>query len=273
MKNKHSTTRVAPTAESVKQTAKNFGADLVGIASTEVLAYLPPEHNPKSIHSNARSVIVIGKKILRGSLRGIEQRADTRNSYQNFSLYGLEDNFLAKATYDLCIWFERAGFEAVPLFAYETDGQPVGVPVAAGKPAPNIILPYRIMAQAAGLGETALNGLFLTPQYGPRQRFAMLVSDAELEPDTPFTPYICDNCAACIKACTLQALSSESRRYGLKGYERAVAIRDDQRCRRCKDGAVQTDEGRFNTVDRVPAACGLSCIEALEQRGILQATS
>lgn len=259
------------TAQQVKEAARGFGADLVGIASIETLRYLPAEINPLSIHSGAKSVIVVGRKVLRGALRGVEQGKDLDNSFPTYGFYTLEDNFLSKTTYDVTIWFEARGFEAVPLFGYDVYGQPVGIPVAPGKPAPNIILQYRLLAQAAGLGETGLNGLFLTPEYGPRQRFAMLVSDAELEADTPFKPHICDDCGACVRECPLGALDAAAGQpYGLAGHERMVAARDNSRCLKCKNGAVQTNEGRFNTVDRMAAACNRACIAALEERGLTQ---
>ena len=257
------------TSQELKTAAKGFGADLVGIAGIESFRDLPAEINPLSIHSGARAVIVLGRKVLRGALRGVEQGCEFDNAFPQFGLYLLEDNFLAKTTYDVSIWCEARGFEAVPLFGYDVAGQPVGVPVAPGKPAPNVILQFRLLAQAAGLGETGLAGLFLTPQFGPRQRFAMLVSDADLEPDAPFTPHLCDDCGACVKACPLAALDADAGQpFGLPGYERRVAARDNKRCLQCRNGAVQTNEGRFSTVDRMAAACNRACIDALERRGL-----
>ncbi len=259
------------TSQELKAAAKNFGADLVGIASIESLRYLPAEDNPLSIFPQAKAVIVIARKVLRGTLRGIEQGTELENSFQSFGFYYLEDNFLAKTTYDVTLWMEARGFEAVPLFAYDCTGQPVGVPVAPGKPAPNVMLKYRILAQAAGLGETGLHGLFLTPEFGPRQRFAMMLTDAEIETDTPFKPRICDDCGACVSGCPLKALDAKAAKpFGLAGCERPVAARDSAICQRCKNGAIPTNEGRFNTIERVAAACSRACIAALEKRGVTQ---
>ncbi|OQA84442.1 MAG: Epoxyqueuosine reductase [Lentisphaerae bacterium ADurb.Bin242] len=256
------------TSKELKDAAKKFGADLIGIAAVGNLNDLCKEDNPLSIFPQAANVIVIGRKIPRGALRGCEQGTELNNTFTNFGFMSLEDNLLAKTTYDTVIWMESHGFEAVPLFGYDCTGQPVGVPVSPGKPAPNVILQYRLMAQAAGLGETALNGLFITPEFGPRQRFAMLLTDAGLESDRPFVPHLCNDCGQCIRACPLQALEAEKAvPFGLKGFERNVAARRNELCLRCRNGAVQTNEGRFNAVERVAAACGRACIAALEERG------
>jgi len=259
------------TSEDIKAAARNFGADLVGIASVAAVRDLPADENPLSIFPQAKAVIVVGRKILRGALRGIEQGTEFDNAFPAFGFYNLEDSFLAKTTYDMSIWMEAQGFEAVPLFAYDGAGQAVGVPVAPGKPAPNVMLRYRTLAQAAGLGETGLHGLFLTPDFGPRQRFAMLLTDAEIETDAPFKPHICNDCGACVSACPLAALSSGTAKpFGLPGCQRPVAERDNTRCLRCRNGAIQTNEGRFKTVERVAAACSRACIAALEARGATQ---
>ncbi len=256
------------TSSEIKAAAKRFGADLVGIAATDGLAYLPKEENPLSIFPQARSVIVIARKIPRGTLRGIEQGTELDNSFHQFGLYHLEDQFLARTSYDLTIWMEAQGFEAVPLFAYDDAVPGVGVPVAEGKPAPNVMLKYRILAQAAGLGETGLNGLFLTPEFGPRQRFAFLLTDAEVAADQASVPSLCDDCGVCVSACPLNALDAgHGSPAGYKGYERPVAARDNRLCLQCRNGAVQTNAGRFNTVDRLAAACSRACVKALEQRG------
>jgi len=255
----------------LKQAAREFGADLVGIVAAASLDYLPPNKNPHSIFPQAKSVIILGRKIPRGALRGIEQGTEMTNSFPNFGFMMLEDNLLTKTTYDVNIWMEARGFEAVPLFAYDTEENAVGVPVEPGKPAPNVMLDAPVLAQAAGLGEIGLNGLFLTPQFGPRQRFAMLLTDAELEADAPFAPRLCHGCHACIEACPLNALDSGTLSpKGCQELQSDVAWRNNKRCLRCQNGAIQTNAGRFHTVERIGAACGRACIAALEERGLTQ---
>ena len=49
--------------------------------------------------------------------------------------------------------------------------------------------------------------MFLTPEFGPRQRFAFLLTDAPLESDTLFDGQICDRCMLCVKDCPVNAIS------------------------------------------------------------------
>ena len=64
----------------------------------------------------------------------------------------------------------------------------------------------------AGLAELGANGLALTPQFGPRQRWCMISIDADIEPDEPadfgLSAY-CDDCQMCVHGCPGRALSEE----------------------------------------------------------------
>ena len=59
-------------ARKVKEAARRFGADLVGITAFENFRDLPPEKNPMSIFPQGKSMIVIGRRISRGTLRAVE---------------------------------------------------------------------------------------------------------------------------------------------------------------------------------------------------------
>ena len=56
-----------------KEYARSVGADLVGIANIERFEDVAPNRHPSSIFPEARSVVMIGKRITRGTLRGLEE--------------------------------------------------------------------------------------------------------------------------------------------------------------------------------------------------------
>jgi len=82
-------------------------------------------------------------------------------------------------------------------------------PVSPDKPAPNVFMHMRIAAFCAGLGQIGYSKMFLSPELGPRQRLAAIVTDAPLEPDPLFEGELCDKCMACINACSVQAMPKD----------------------------------------------------------------
>jgi epoxyqueuosine reductase QueG len=66
------------------------------------------------------------------------------------------------------------------------------------------------MSVVAGLSEIGFNGLALTPEYGARNRFITVITNAEIDEDPLIAPgTICDGCMLCRKHCPAQALSKE----------------------------------------------------------------
>ena len=63
----------------LEQHAKESGADLVGIAGIERFEGLAPQHDPRYILPEVRSVVILGRRITRGTLRGIEEGTQFSN--------------------------------------------------------------------------------------------------------------------------------------------------------------------------------------------------
>jgi ferredoxin len=80
------------------------------------------------------------------------------------------------------------------------------VPVAEGKPAPDVIIDFGKAAKACGIGERGLSGKILNAKYGPYMRYCFIITDAPLDFDEPVTAPICDGCGECIKACPGKAI-------------------------------------------------------------------
>ena len=49
----------------------------------------------------------------------------------------------------------------------------------------------------------------MSPEYGPRQRFISVFTDADLIPDSMMEQDLCDNCGVCVKACPMGAISAD----------------------------------------------------------------
>ena len=64
-------------------------------------------------------------------------------------------------------------------------------------------------AVSAGLGIMGRNGLIITPQFGPRQRWSVITTDAEI-PETHKSDFnelaeFCESCGVCVKSCLGEA--------------------------------------------------------------------
>jgi len=188
-------------AAAVKQYARAAGADLCGIANIERFEGAPAQMDPRWIFPEARSAIIIGRRIPRGVYRGIEEGTH----WSNYTFYGynrLNSLFMPRAQYETACFVEDHGFEAVPVYPGMSEVQPHSPPVREGQPGPDVYPQMRIAAMAAGLGEIGWSKVFLTREFGPRQRLCMILTDAELEPDPLVEPNsICNLCMACVDEC------------------------------------------------------------------------
>ena len=240
-------------AATLKAAARRLGADLCGVANYARFATLPPERNPLTLAPRTRSVIVIGHRILRGALRGVEEATNFVSVYDHFGIAAPGWKYLTKSVAEIGAVIEDAGFEAVPVRAgrYEAD---------------KVKLDYMELAHLAGLGSVGKGGFFLTPQYGQRQRLAIILTDMELEPDPIIDLDFCEDCDACVKICPHHAFAPDGKL-------------DLNICRNCQNGAYPmrgaigsfvgaqgSDNIPDDPVDRHAALCGRTCVVALEKK-------
>lgn len=253
----------------VIEAAKKIGIDLIGFAPKSRFEGVDAQHNPFSIFPEAKTVIMIGKRICRGSLRGIEEGTN----FGDYALFGknwLEDEILSLACYDLVSMIEDNGWEACPIFPNPSELGPQGVAVADGRPAPNVYPDFDYAAVAAGLGEIGLNGLFLSPEFGSRQRFHMIITDAEIEPTPIFDGKICDGCGKCAASCPLGAIDLNSTvNFEVCGKVMPIAKIDYETCKTCKNGACVNRMSAQAKPDRVAAICNRSCMCHLDEGQII----
>lgn len=255
--------------EKILASAKKIGIDLIGFASKERFGGVDAQHNPFSIFPEGKTVIMVGKRICRGALRGVEEGTN----FGDYALFGknwLEDEFLSIACYDLVNAIEDEGWEACPLFPNPCEIAPQGVSVADGRPAPNVYPDFDYAAVASGLGEIGMNGLFLSPEFGSRQRFHMIITDAEIEETPLFEGHICDGCGKCAMSCPLGAVDMKNTvEIDICGKKMQVASINYNVCKSCENGACKNRLADNAKPDRVAALCNRTCLCHLEEQDIL----
>ena len=190
------------TKERLKEYALSRGLDLFGAANIERFDGAPERMHPASIFPEARSVIVVGRRILRGGWRGIEE-GTYWPSYTHFNYAGQLNNFfIPLPLYETACFMEDFGYEAVPYYVGVPEGQAPAEPLRAGGVAAEVHMAIRIAGVAAGVGEIGWSKVFLTKKFGPRQRLAAIITDMTLEPDPLVEPNsICPLDMACAGGC------------------------------------------------------------------------
>jgi len=202
----------------IKQRAIEYGADLVGIAPMSRFEGAPKQMDPRYIMPAAKSCIAVAFRVLRGSLRGIEEGTFFSN-YSAMGYGGITYVFMPTAVVNLCKYIEDHGYEAFPM-GHQSDWRAIdneGVlrqgfsrPVAPDKPAPDVMVHLRIAAYLCGLGEIGWSKMLITPEFGPAVRVGLIFTELELEYDEIYSgPQLCNRCLACVRACPGKCISAD----------------------------------------------------------------
>ncbi len=200
--------------------------DLLGVAPVDRLDGAPEGSRPTDYLPTARAVIVLALKIPDGAIKVAGRYDEEGKTLSPYMWYGyIVPNWdLSEAAARLTKYLDKKGYAAIPF-------PPTGLLYKFGDRAD---LSHRHAAVAAGLGEFGLNGLLLTPDFGPRQRVVSIVTDAPLVPSPMYNgPALCrpDVCGrACIRACPTRAFKGRvSVDIGEKTFEYASV--DHVRCK------------------------------------------
>jgi len=258
--------------QKIKAFAQAQGIDLLGFASHDRFKDIEAQKNPLSIFPEAKTVILLGRRICRGSLRGVEEGTN----FGDYTLFGrnwLEDEFLALSAYDLTNFIESHGWEAVPVFPNPTEVTSCGIPVAPDKAAPNVHPDFDYAAVACGLCTISYSGLPFSKEFGSRQRFHMILTDAALESTPLLEENPCNGCKTCADVCPFGAISKEeTEEIEICGKTFNVGKINYDLCRICQNGAVKNRFASDAKPDRIAALCNRTCLCGLEERGALKNT-
>ena len=177
-----------------KLTARE-GAELFGTASPQSLSGAPEGFRPQDLMADCRSVIVVGKRLS-------DATVETTPSRMFDTLYLATNAFLDQLILKIADALIREGYQAVGVGPHSLDGKQLRGDIS-----------QKHAAVAAGLGRFGLQSLVLTPQFGPRQRWGTVITDAPLKPGTPSAAELClpEKCArACITGCPAKVFSAPS---------------------------------------------------------------
>ena len=174
-------------AKQVKETARIFGADLVGIC----------ELNHRWVYSHDRSgdKIDIPKEYKYAIVMAIAMDREavmTSPAFMSAVATGVGYSKMAFCIASVAEFIRNLRYNAIPM----GNDTALSIPLAID----------------AGLGQLGRNGLLITPQYGPCVRICKVLTDLPLQPDSPRDFGVterCMDCAKCVEACEAGAISAE----------------------------------------------------------------
>ncbi|WP_066014696.1 MULTISPECIES: 4Fe-4S dicluster domain-containing protein [Endozoicomonas] len=179
----------------VKKMVFTFGASIVGITKLDPAFVFKNMMRMKGGNRNwGEDIPKHWKNII---VFGVPMNWDPMYAAAGYST-SYDGYFRAKtASGLLAAWLGELGYAARPQWPggdYETVLPPIAI--------------------QAGMGESARNGVLITPELGPNIRLAAVITNLDLEPDKPINTHVrafCEECKICADACPSGSISKASK--------------------------------------------------------------
>ncbi len=220
--------------QQLQNMASSNGLDYLGIADLSKARTAVLEQGGSFIAGFPFS-ISIGISLLHSIVDLLPQRDEraVRVSYSHHA-YNIVNLRLDIAASIISDHLQQSGFRALPIPASKrVDDERICASFS-----------HKLGAHLAGLGWIGKSCLFITPEHGPRVRWATILTDAPLEPVGEIQQERCGDCRECIDICPMKAFTGRP----FRADEPREARYDARKC-----------EKYFNSMeqDNKIAVCGL----------------
>ena len=230
--------------EKLKKLALEDGINFFGVTPVTRWTSAIEGYRPTDLLPNAKSVIVIGRKIPRGTvIANNNAYGKARHgifTYMHFG-YDMVSNILEETVQKLGMYLEE-----------HEDADVFMPPSSVGRDEEKMVgmISNRHSAVCAGLAEFGWNGLALTPEVGPRVRWATVITSLELEYNELYSgPKVCTKCGQCVRVCPLGALSSmdsdDKNQLEIDGQQFCYGKVAKSLCRTAVSGLAKGSAGRL----------------------------
>jgi epoxyqueuosine reductase QueG len=199
----------------LRQLAEGEGVDFFGVADLSPAREEIERQGGPGVAGYPRAVS-IGIRLLDPIVDELPRRGEraVAVSYRTHC-YDVINGRLDLAASKLGGELQRRGYRAYPVPASErADDERICA-----------VFSHKLAAHLAGLGWIGKSCLLVTPEAGPRARFATVLTDAPLEAGEPMVER-CGECTECVEACPVSAFTGQNFREG----EPREARYDARRC-------------------------------------------
>jgi epoxyqueuosine reductase QueG len=178
---------------------KTWGGDFFGVANLLAVHDVLLEQYGPVIAGYPRSVSV-GIALLDSLVDSLPRRAErvVAINYKHHA-YDVINQRLDLITSQIAGELQRAGWQALPVSASKCEDE---ARLRAS-------FSHKLAARLAGLGWIGKNALLITPEAGPRVRWATVLTDAPLAATGQSMKEHCGGCKKCVEICPVHAFTGE----------------------------------------------------------------
>jgi epoxyqueuosine reductase QueG len=218
------------TIKKVYEAAGMLGTDFFGIADLSP-AYGEILRQGGEVIASYPLAISVGITLLNSIVDQLPQRSEraVAINYLHHS-YNLVNHRLDLFTSQVSSLLQREGYRALPIPAARR------VNTAQLEAA----FSHKLAAHLAGLGWIGKSCLLVTPQAGPRVRWATILTDTPLQATGMAMQEQCGSCAECVEICPVQAFTGEPFRAGEPREKRYDASKCDRYFTSMKNKDLET---------------------------------
>lgn len=191
--------------EELFNSARDWGADLIGIADTTPL--LDMETRPEGLLNGFPRAISVAVQLSRGIIDLIEDTPTELYSQHYQRINALLDRIACR----ISGFIQNNGGKALPIAASQILCEERYVSYIS----------HKAIAINAGLGWQGKSLLLITPQHGPRVRLVTILTDLELPANAPVKNR-CGKCSKCSEACPSGAIKNVGTSFHYKSRNEAI---------------------------------------------------
>jgi len=186
--------------EELESFCRQKGADLIGIADLNLAKDFIESHGDAIVRKFPRA-ISLGMRINDTIVENHSPDEPRGKSLYWHHIYDVVSEMLNVLAFDVSRWLDDRGFSTLPVPA----SMPYNLKKLQG------IISHKLPAHLSGLGWIGKNCLLITSEFGPRVRFATVLTDAPLEKGAQLDKK-CGECRVCIDACPVDAFTDHEFR-------------------------------------------------------------